>query len=113
MADPSPRDQREMELDDEIRSAFELLVAEKLEAGHTPAEARRQAAIALGGVETVKESVRQAWSGALVDAFVQDIRHGARLLRRNPVFGLTAALSLAIGIGASTAIFTIANALLL
>ena len=61
----------------------------------------------------MKEQVRDARAGAFVDGLLQDSRYGARVLRRNPIFTLTAALSLAIGIGATTTIFTVANALLL
>jgi predicted permease len=107
------RDRVERDLDDEVRAAFELLVDEKRRAGLPPAEARRAATLELGGVESVKEQVRAARTGALADAFVWDVRYAARLLRRNPLFALTAALSLAIGIGATVTIFTVANGLLL
>lgn len=107
------RDQVERDLDDELRATMDLLAAEKVRSGHTAEEARRRAALELGGVESVKQQVREARRGALVDTCVRDIRHAARLLWRNPLFTLTAALSLAIGIGATTAIFTIANGLLL
>jgi hypothetical protein len=61
----------------------------------------------------VKQQVRDARRGAIVDTMIRDLRHAARLLWRNPLFTMTAALSLAIGIGATTAIFTVANGLLL
>jgi hypothetical protein len=66
----------------------------------------------MGGVEAVKEQVRHVRAGAVVDALQQDVRYGARTLWRQPLFALTATLSIAIGIGANTTIFTIANALL-
>jgi len=70
-------------------------------------------ALELGRVDAIAADVRQARAGAGIDRFLQDVRYGARILRRNPIFTLTAALSLAIGIGATTTIFTIANGLLL
>ena len=103
----------ERDLDDEVRAALEQLTDEKVRAGMSPDEARRAAAIALGGVESVKAQVREVKGGALLDTLMQDARYAARLLRRNPLFTLTATLSLAIGIGATTTVFTIANGLLL
>jgi predicted permease len=103
----------ERELDEEMRATIEMLVAEKVRAGMSPAAARRAAGIEIGGVESVKQQVRDVRRGAFVDALIRDVRFAARLLWRNPLFTLTAALSLSIGIGATTAIFTVANGLLL
>ena len=75
-----------------------LLVDEKLRAGMGTEAARRAAALELGGVEVVKDRVRDVRAGALVDTFVRDARYGIRVLRRNPLFMLTAVLSLASGI---------------
>ena len=107
------RERVEHDLDDEMRATLDLLVAEKVDAGLSPADARRAARLELGGVESVKEQVRDARRGALVNAVVQDLRYASRLLWRNPLFTLTAALSLSIGIGATTSIFTVANGVLL
>jgi predicted permease len=107
------KEQVERDLDDEMKATLDLLADEKVRAGHRPEDARRAAALELGGVESVKEQVREVRRGALVDTAVRDLRHAARLLWRSPLFTLTAALSLAIGIGATTAIFTVANGLLL
>jgi predicted permease len=106
------RGHADRELDEEVRAAFDMLVDEKRSRGMRPEDARRAATLELGRVEHLKEQVRDVRAGALAETCVQDVRHGARLLRRNPLFALTAALSLAIGIGATTTIFTIANALL-
>ena len=103
----------ERDLDDEVRAAVEQLAEEKVRGGMDAAAARRAAAIELGGVESVKAQVREIRTGALLDSVLEDLRYAARLLRRNPLFTLTAALSLAFGIGATTTIFTIANGLLL
>ena len=80
--------------------------------GMTADEARAAARRAFGGVEQMKDRQRDARSFAWLDDARWDLRHAARLLRRDPLFTLTAVLSLAIGIGANTTIFTIANALL-
>jgi predicted permease len=80
--------------------------------GLSPDAARRAARLSIGNVDTVKEQHRDARSFRWIEDVWQDAAHGLRLLRRSPVFTATAALSLAIGIGANTAIFTVANALL-
>ena len=107
------RDRVERDLDDEVRATLEILTEEKVRAGMMPREARRAAGIELGSPESVKQQVRDGRSGAFVDTLLQDGRHGARLLLRQPLFTLTAMLSLAITIGANTTIFSLANALLL
>jgi predicted permease len=80
--------------------------------GLAPDAARRAARLALGGVDQVKELHRDARSFRWIEDAAKDAAHGVRLLRRSPAFTATAALSLAVGIGANTAIFTVANALL-
>lgn len=107
------RDRVERDLDDEVRAALDVLIDEETKAGKSIAEARRAALLRLGGVESVKGQVRDARAGAFFDTVLGDIRYAARLLVRNPIFTLTAAMSLAIGIGATTTIFTVANGLLL
>ena len=103
----------ERELDEEMRATIDLLAAERIRAGMAPEQAHRAAMLELGGVESVKQQVRDVQRGALIDSVMRDVRYAARLLWRNPLFTLTAALSLAIGIGATTAIFTVGNGLLL
>jgi putative ABC transport system permease protein len=103
----------ERELDDEMRATIELLVAERVRTGMAPEQARRAAMLELGGVESVKQQVREVRRGAYVETIVGDVRYAARLLWKNPLFTLTAVFSLAIGIGATTSIFTVANGLLL
>jgi putative ABC transport system permease protein len=107
------RDVVERELDDETRATIELLVAEKVRAGMSPDRARRAALLEIGGVESVKQQVRDVRRGAFLETLIRDSRFGARMLWRQPLFALTAVLSLAIGIGATTAIFTVANGLIL
>ena len=105
-------DSVERELDDEMRATIDLLAAEHVRAGMTPDAARRAALLQFGGVESVKQQVRDVRRGALIDSALRDLHYAARLLWRNPLFALTAVLSLAIGIGATTAIFTVTNGLL-
>jgi len=102
----------ERDLAREIASHLGMLEDGFRQRGMTAAEARRAARLALGGVEQTKERQRDARSFVWLDDARRDLAHSARLLRRSPAFALTAVLSLAIGIGANTAIFTVANALL-
>jgi predicted permease len=102
----------ERDLDDELDTLHAELTDEKIRAGMRPDAARRAATIELGHVHIVKQHVRDARTGALWDGFVQDLRYGWRLLCRNPLFTLTASLSLAICLGANTAVFTVTNRLL-
>ncbi len=106
------RDRVERDLDDELRASFDLLVEDKIASGMSIWDARRAAAIELH-VASVKEQVRQARAGAFIETFFQDLRYAARLLQRNPIFTLTAAVSLSIGIGATTTVFTVGNGFLL
>jgi predicted permease len=103
-------------LDDDLSREIDAhlaLLQDTYEArGLSPAAARRAARLALGNVGAVKEQHRDVRSFRWIEDAWQDAGHGLRLLRRSPLFAATAALSLAIGIGANTAIFTVANALL-
>jgi predicted permease len=102
----------EPDLAREVGSHLALLEDDFQRRGMTPEDARLAARRAFGGVEQAKELQRDARSFVWFDDARRDLQYSARLLRRNPIFALTAALSLAIGIGANTTIFTIANALL-
>jgi predicted permease len=106
------REPAEQSLAREITAHLALLEEDFQRRGLSPSEARRAARLAIGGVEQVKEVQRDARSFVWIDDAKRDIVHALRLIRRSPIFALTAVLSLAIGIGANTAIFTVANALL-
>lgn len=108
----SPR-RVEIDLDQEVRSHLELLTEENIQAGMPPKEAQRAARIELGGVEQLKEQVREQRVGYWLDSVAGDCRIGLRQLRKNPSFTAVAILTLAFGIGATTAIFSVVNSALL
>jgi hypothetical protein len=107
------RDRAESMLDDEVRSFVEMSTADKIRDGIPAAEARRLALLELGGVEQVKERVRTGRHGALLDDLGRDIRYAFRLFARQPMFAVVIVGTLALGIGANTAIFSIVDSLLL
>ena len=97
----------EVDLDNEVRSHLELMTEEKVRAGMGCEEARRAARMELGGVEQVKEQVRDERTGNWVQSVIADCRFGVRQLRKNSGFGVVAIVALALGIGFSTIIFSI------
>ncbi|HXB69781.1 MAG TPA: ABC transporter permease [Candidatus Acidoferrales bacterium] len=107
------RKQREEDLERELRSDLELEMAAQEENGLSGEEARRAARRAFGNTTLLKEEVREMWGWAWFERLIQDLRYAGRMLLKSPAFSAVAILSLALGIGANSAIFTLIDAVML
>ena len=105
------RERRDRELSEELESHLQMHIEDNRRAGMTLAEARRDALIKLGGIESVKEAYRDRQGVPWLETTIRDVRYGLRMLGKNPGFSFVAVLTFALGIGASTAIFSVVNPL--
>ena len=103
----------ERDLDDELQQYIDESIQDKIRRGMSPDEARRAALIEFGGVEQVKEIMRQSHRGAWIDDLFRDVAYAFRISRRSPSFAVLAILTSALGIAAATASFSVVDAVLL
>ncbi|HEV2499176.1 MAG TPA: permease prefix domain 1-containing protein, partial [Terriglobia bacterium] len=107
------RGRTEKQLDAELRFHLERQIADYIATGMSPEEAHRRARLEFGGLDQVKEECRDVGAGRFVETLIQDLRFGLRQLRRSPGMAAVVVLSLALGIGANTAIFSLMDAVML
>jgi hypothetical protein len=103
----------EKELDEELRAHLRMAVADRVERGETADEARRNAMREMGNLPLIEDVTRSMWGGVWLERVLQDVRYALRQIRRAPGFAITVVTTLALGLGATVAMYTVVDRVLL